>query len=236
MPTPRRPPTRPAPAGPATVSPPTLPFVAPRDLAFEREVIADEAGDVERRDGVVLFWGGYPSQWYPSQFTIDRVTYSCAEQYMMCEKARLFGDAVAFRKILGSKYPRSMKELGRKVRPFREAAWAAVARHAVYRANLAKFVQNPELRALLLATGYDVIGEASPDDMLWGIGKGRGARGAWDRSTWKGRNLLGEAVMHVREVLRTSAPGRPRVTGATLDPVLVVFDALKALPPAKLRR
>ncbi|WP_416235585.1 NADAR family protein [Paenibacillus sp. SGZ-1009] len=50
-----------------------------------------------------MFWGHTPkavgsidqscfSQWWNSPFTINSVTYSCTEQYMMAEKARLFGD------------------------------------------------------------------------------------------------------------------------------------------------
>ena len=41
-----------------------------------------------------FFWSGPFSQWHPSPFIIDGVTYNCAEQYMMAEKARhhvLFG-------------------------------------------------------------------------------------------------------------------------------------------------
>ena len=31
------------------------------------------------------------SQWYPSTFIVDGATYNCAAQYMMAEKARIFG-------------------------------------------------------------------------------------------------------------------------------------------------
>ena len=43
-------------------------------------------------DNVVLFWHSpfYFSQWSPSPFVVDGVPYSCAEQFMMAEKARLF--------------------------------------------------------------------------------------------------------------------------------------------------
>ena len=36
------------------------------------------------------------SQWYPASFIVDGVYYNCAEQYMMAEKARLFGDEEDF--------------------------------------------------------------------------------------------------------------------------------------------
>ena len=43
-------------------------------------------------NNVVLFWHSpsYFSQWYPSPFVVDGVSYSCAEQFMMAEKTRLF--------------------------------------------------------------------------------------------------------------------------------------------------
>ena len=43
---------------------------------------------------VVLFWQPPScfSQWFPSSFVVDDVSSSCAEQFMMAEKARLFQD------------------------------------------------------------------------------------------------------------------------------------------------
>ena len=43
-------------------------------------------------DNVVLFWQppSYFSQWSPSSFVVDGVSYSCTEQFMMAEKARFF--------------------------------------------------------------------------------------------------------------------------------------------------
>ena len=41
---------------------------------------------------VVLLWQppSYVSQWSPSPFVVDGVPYSCAEQFIMAEKASLF--------------------------------------------------------------------------------------------------------------------------------------------------
>ena len=44
-----------------------------------------------------FFWkanegNGVFSQWFESKFTVDGVEYSCAEQFMMAEKAKLMGD------------------------------------------------------------------------------------------------------------------------------------------------
>ena len=42
-------------------------------------------------DNLVLFWQppSYFSQWSPSSFVVDHVSYFCAAQYMMAEQARL---------------------------------------------------------------------------------------------------------------------------------------------------
>ena len=161
--------------------------------------------DITEKDGLVFFWSGWPSQWHPSPFTLDGVTYSCCEQYMMAEKARLFGDLATLRKILAAETPREHKALGREVKGFDEARWTGACREIVYRANLAKFTQSDELRALLLATGSKTLAEASPTDRIWGIGLAAADPRATDRSAWRGKNWLGEALMRVRAELGGSA-------------------------------
>ena len=52
------------------------------------------------------------SQWYECEFVIDGIAYRCAEQFMMAEKARLFGDEENLQKIIEAKTPQTMKELG----------------------------------------------------------------------------------------------------------------------------
>ncbi len=176
-------------------------FSAPRDPKFEAKVIRKEANDVVTRDGVTLFWGGWPSQWYPSRFTIGNITYNCAEQWMMAEKARFFGDKEARGKILFSMYPKSQKEAGRNVTPFNEKKWSKASRKIVLKGNLAKFKQNPDLAKLLKATGATTIGEASPYDDLWGIGVDVKHKSAFKPKQWKGSNWLGKVLEQVRKKL-----------------------------------
>jgi len=157
---------------------------------------------VIERDGFVLFWHGWPSQWHPSPFELGGIRYSCCEQYMMAEKARLFGDQETLSKILAALTPKEQKAHGRRVKPFDEARWNSVCREIVYQGNLAKFTQNEDLKALLLATLDKTIAEASPTDNIWGIGLGAEDRRATDPSQWRGKNWLGEALMRVRRDLR----------------------------------
>lgn len=162
--------------------------------------------DVTEREGFVFFWSGWPSQWHPSPFSVEGVAYTCAEQFMMAEKARLFGDEATLKAILATQSPREHRALGRKVTPFDNARWTAACQEIVYRGNLARFEQNADLRELLLATGDSTLVEASPTDRIWGIGLAADDPRATQRSAWPGKNWLGEALMRVRADLRASLP------------------------------
>lgn len=158
--------------------------------------------DLRETDRFVFFWMGWASQWNTDGFVIDGQRYRCAEQWMMAEKARFFGDEVARKEILKATHPREMKSLGRDVRGFDKKRWAAVCKDIVAKGNLAKFTQNPELRQLLLATGDKILVEASPKDAIWGIGLAADDPRALEPSKWLGTNWLGEVLMRVRKELR----------------------------------
>jgi ribA/ribD-fused uncharacterized protein len=67
--------------------------------------------------------------------------------------------------------------------------------------NLAKFSQNPELAGVLRRTGRRVLVEASPYDRIWGIGIGPTHADIARPRQWRGLNLLGFALMDVRDQL-----------------------------------
>ncbi|MDX2015697.1 MAG: NADAR family protein [Myxococcaceae bacterium] len=142
------------------------------------------------------------SQWWPSRFVVSGVTYVTAEQFMMASKARLFGDAEALERILSEASPAVQKALGRTVRRFDEALWARHRFEVVAFGSFAKFSQDEALRAHLLSTGRSVLVEASPRDRVWGIGLGRDNPMVQQPARWRGRNLLGFALVHARDVLR----------------------------------
>ena len=158
-------------------------------------------------DDVVLFWQppSVFSQWTPSPFTVGLVNYTCAEQFMMASKARLFGDDSALSAILATDDPREQKRIGRQIRHFDHELWQQKCDNTVLQGNLAKFSQNDEMRLALIHTGQRRLAEASPHDKLWGIGLSACDYRASSPSTWRGSNLLGQALEHVRETLHSKS-------------------------------
>ena len=156
----------------------------------------------------IFFWGNHSnkpyiikaclSQWWECAFNINGVTYNTAEQYMMAQKALLFGDKETFNEIMTACTPNEFKALGRKVKNFSQDIWDANKESIVYEGNYAKFSQNNELRQYLLETGNLILVEASPYDTIWGIGMSQDDPNILDESKWRGLNLLGKTLMKVR--------------------------------------
>lgn len=59
-------------------------------------------------------------------------------------------------------------------------------------------------RQMLLATGDDLLAECAVKDRIWSIGLSMRDPNRLDRSKWNGQNLLGYALMMVREKLKTA--------------------------------
>ena len=142
------------------------------------------------------------SQWFDCEFEVEGVLYHTAEQYMMAQKAKLFGDEETFVKIMGASSPQEYKHFGRLVKNYDEETWVANRSAIVTLGNIHKFSQNEELKRFLLTTGNKVLVEASPYDRIWGIGMHSDEVGISDPHNWKGENLLGFALMAVRDALR----------------------------------
>ncbi|MFI6386088.1 NADAR family protein [Nonomuraea sp. NPDC050547] len=179
-----------------------------RDLprTVDEAVAAERAGRPLR---YLFFWGHRPdrdgqagpgclSQWWPASFTEDGQVFATAEHYMMAHKAWLFGDHAAARAILAAAHPGEAKTLGRAIRGFDDAVWAEHRFGIVVRGNVAKFGQHAGLREFLLGTRGRVLVEASPRDRVWGIGLAAADERSAKPSTWDGLNLLGFALMAVR--------------------------------------
>lgn len=133
------------------------------------------------------------------EFVLNFVT---AEQAMMFGKAVLFEDFDMAEKILLEVVPAKQKELGRKIKNFDSEVWDSTKITWVELVTLSKFSKHEDLRAFLTKTCKNyIIAEAAPWDKVWGIGLPYDDSDAWNVDTWKGENLLGRALMRVRERL-----------------------------------
>lgn len=168
-------------------------------------------GRIYTQDSFVFFWGHNDrgeglrkaclSQWFLCIFVVDGQYYNCAEQFMMAEKARIFGDEEIRQLILAEYSQMAMKKLGRKVRNYDDSIWKEKRYDVVVKGNIAKFSQNEKLRSFLLSTGSKILVEASPKDTIWGIGLEESSPDALSPRKWQGENLLGFALMEVRDII-----------------------------------
>lgn len=174
---------------------------------------AEEAKRSGTLPPMLPFWGNQPakdgritqscfSQWWASDFRFREVEYNCMEQCMMAGKAKLFMDRDTEAQIMAADDPMVIKKLGRKVSPFDEALWEEAKYSLILNGNYAKFTQNEELRRFLLSTGDQLLVEASPYDTVWGVGLGAEDPRLQDPAQWRGQNLLGFALMEVRDEIR----------------------------------
>ncbi len=175
-------------------------------------LIAELAGELNAK--WLLFWGHTPSsdgmlskgcfsQWWAGHgFTHNGIRYATAEHFMMAEKARLFGDLEAVSAILKAGSPAAAKKMGRIVNGFDEPAWLEARWRIVVQGNLLKFGQHEDLKEFLFRTGERILVEASPVDPIWGIGLAVDHPDGENPAKWKGQNLLGFALMEVRQQLR----------------------------------
>ena len=156
------------------------------------------------------FWGHQPSkdgtitascfsQWWESALTVEGETFATAEHWMMAGKARLFEDEAKRQQILKARTPGEAKRLGREISGFDQQVWEAERFALVCEGNWHKFSQDPALKTYLLSTQSRVLVEASPVDPIWGIGLAKDDPNAAVPVNWQGLNLLGFALMEVRD-------------------------------------
>lgn len=181
-------------------------------MKYTREFIEQKFRQKEKLK-YIFFWGHHPaadgsvtkacfSQWWDCEFEIDGITYRTAEQYMMSQKAMLFGDTEISEEIMKARHPKQFKDLGRKVKNFNEQIWNENCCDIVVKGNYAKFSQNERLKYFLINTNDRVLVEASPYDKIWGIGMSADNPKCENPMQWNGTNYLGFCLMEVRDMLR----------------------------------
>jgi|SRR5579871_1551393 ribA/ribD-fused uncharacterized protein len=147
----------------------------------------------DETDGTIYFYGTHDEYGFFSNFArypvvIRGHTWPTTEHYFQAQK---FAGTAHEGAILHASSPAVAARMGRsRQRPLRPD-WEQVKDEIMHEALLAKFIQYPELRAQLLATGNARIVEHTARDRYWADG-GDGS----------GRNMLGVLLMRVRDELR----------------------------------
>lgn len=118
-------------------------------------------------------------------FELDGKSWMTSEHYFQAQK---FAGTEYEEIIRLLDNPMKAAEMGRnRDLPLRED-WEQVKDDIMRKAVRAKFIQNKEIRDVLMSTGKETIIEKTTDDYYWGCGK-----------AGSGKNMLGIILMEVRE-------------------------------------
>lgn len=174
-------------------------------MTTTRQTVWLDGPSTVRNDKYLAFWGDSPfSNFYRSTpaFEYAGQQFTNSEAAFMYGKALLFQDEHEAKNILANRdKPMMCKTAGRRIAGYVDAVWAA-ERYQVMLAVLTEKFKAPALRSYLVETGSLLIIEASPYDRIWGNGLWpNDPRNGDLASTWPGQNLLGLALMEVREKL-----------------------------------
>ena len=121
---------------------------------------------------------------------------------MMYQKAVCFKDEGIAEKILATTDVAVIKALGRQVKGYNDGYWNGVRQLLVYEGLKEKFTQNENLKKLLLDTEDSILAEGAVNDRIWGIGLSMKDSNRLESEKWRGQNLLGYAMMMVRNWIK----------------------------------
>jgi hypothetical protein len=131
--------------------------------------------------------------------------YNSAQQAIAAEIAKAFNDEDNLQRIMIAESP---DEIDYKLSDVpgdsdaNEPKWNDLTKQLLYDVNIAKFNQYPELASRLLNTKNAKLGAYVPDDNLIGIGISLDNIQSQNPINWTGQNLLGKALMDIREKIR----------------------------------
>ena len=145
------------------------------------------------------------SNFHPTPFKCNGISYICSEQYIQACKALLSGDIEVMEQIMQSTTPLACKNLGKTVRNCDLEKWNESASELCYPKLFEKFKQNPGLAAFLKTNGNKTILECCYDD-VWGNGVPLTNPKCIDPGSYKQQGILGEMLERIRTDLNTPEP------------------------------
>lgn len=138
--------------------------------------------------------------------SINGVNYHSARQALAVELARLFDDEKHYNEFMEMDSPEGIRYTLEDVPGDMEthrAKWLSEIIKLLYAINTEKFSKYPALAAQLLETQNAILAAYEPDDLYLGIGLSPENPLAQNQKQWTGQNLLGKALMDIRDLIRT---------------------------------
>lgn len=212
---------------------------APKPLISVAEIKAAEAAS---SIPVILFQDpetndyGFLSLKWTVEIEFNSTMYNSAQQAIAAELAKAFNDQEGLQKIMLADIPEDVNYKLEDVPGDAEAnetKWNDVTKKLLYDVNISKFNQYPELSARLLETKTAMLGAYIPDDNLIGIGISIDNVQSKNPINWTGQNLLGKALMDIREKLRSEREAAAAQQAAAVpQPVPRKKKPSVAVPPS----
>ncbi len=138
------------------------------------------------------------SNFSPHGFSVDGLWWRTSEHYFQAQK---FAGTTHANRIRLAPTALRAAELGRDRSAVLGRGWDGARDDVMRRAVHEKFLQNPDILEILLATGQQVLVEDTTADHYWGRG-----------STGTGKNMLGRILMRTRTRLAVSGDRLQRMS------------------------
>lgn len=177
---------------------------------------------------------GFLSLNWAVELEFNGTMYNSARQALAAELAKGFNDEQNLQRIMTAESPQEITYQLSDVpgeADANEPKWNDLTKRLLYDINIVKFNQYPELAGRLLETKNAQLGAYIPDDNLLGIGISLDNVQSLNPVNWTGQNLLGKALMDIRQKIRSDQEMAAQQAAAEAKPVPRRRKPAVASPP-----
>ena len=141
------------------------------------------------------------SNFHHAPFTFDGFTYHCSKQFIQKQKAELFKDKSAIKRIEAATTGLKCKQEGSRITNYKKSSWEKKAKSLCKPGIKQKFLENRQaLTTLLLDTSNKTIVECTKDS-VWGCGLALQDKNCLIKTKWTNQGIMGEILQEIRNEL-----------------------------------